>query len=100
VTVTDALGCMETATYIIISQVGLDENGIELSGYPNPTSGIFNLSLNGEFEYVVYTALGQEVLSGSAENKAQIDLSESKNGSYIVKVTTNEKSSMLYVVKQ
>lgn len=100
VTVTDAYGCIETATYTIVSVAGIDENGVEISVYPNPTMGEFNLSLNGQFEYTVYSTLGQVILTGSAIDNEVVDLSRFDRGTYLLKVITEGKSSMLYIVRQ
>lgn len=100
VTVTDAIGCFQTATYIIISVVGIDENALELSAYPNPTTGELNLALNGQFDYTVFNTIGQVILTGSALDKELVDLSRFDNGTYILKIINEETTSTLHIVKQ
>lgn len=70
----------------------LDENGIVISTYPNPTNGTFQLSLNGFVEnssvnIQVTNTLGQVVYEKnnvSADQMMIIDLSNSSNGLYQV----------------
>jgi len=82
---------------------GLDENGIDgLVVYPNPTSDMLNIEAKGTISSVeVMNVLGQTVLSTvSTSNRTQIDISTLNAGNYFVRVTSNDNSSVLQVLKQ
>lgn len=61
-----------------------------LKVYPNPSSGMYNLSFDTttDFQFEVYTVLGQTVKQGRASsNQFEINLTENTAGIYILKVT-------------
>src|SRR5690606_16766390 len=87
--------------------VGLDEVAAvnEVKIYPNPSNGIFNVSLGdaSEMSYEVYNILGQTVKSGklTADNNT-VNLTDSKEGVYILKLTdtANNTSATRKIVKE
>ena len=61
-----------------------------LKVYPNPSSGIYNLSFDTatDFQFEVYNILGQSVKQGRANsNQFEINLTENTAGIYLLKVT-------------
>ena len=73
----------------------IDENGIELSIYPNPSSGLFNIQFNsdeGDVELLVINLLGNKVFSTSLNTKEQnnfrLDLSNYPQGIYNLTLKT------------
>jgi trimeric autotransporter adhesin len=70
--------------------------------YPNPVKNVLNLSYNKEISNVeIYNLLGQKVISDNVNaNDAQIDMSHLSNGTYIVKVTSDNQLKTIKVVKQ
>lgn len=73
----------------------IDENGIELSIYPNPSSGLFNIQFNtdeGNVELLVTNILGNKVFSTSLNTKEQnnilLDLSNYPQGIYNLTLKT------------
>lgn len=65
--------------------------GVKLSVYPNPGTGMYNISLSGiyakELKVEVYNLLGELMLSDKAAGSAAvIDLSGQPNGVYILRV--------------
>lgn len=100
VIMTDASGCTTTETITIGSQLGIDELNVDLSVYPNPTNGMITLSLNGTFEYNVFNALGQDVITGSSTDEVQVDLSSFDNGTYSIKIITEQQTAVVKIVKQ
>jgi len=72
-----------------------------LKAYPNPVTGILNLSYTQDITTVkVYNLLGQELLSKEVNaNSAQIDLSDFTNGTYLIQVTSENKIKTLRVIK-
>lgn len=63
---------------------------IEAMAYPNPSTGIFNISLGSadEMEISVSNLNGQEITKLKANTKASIDLSNQPKGMYIARVNT------------
>ena len=64
-----------------------------LSVYPNPSDGVFNITVNdldGDITYTVVNAQGQDVYSGSLQESQEIDLSAEPKGIYFIKFM-NEK---------
>ena len=72
----------------------LTENGIEtataMSIYPNPTSGILNITSNEEIDSVeIFNSIGNTVVSSKVVgNSSAIDMSNLPNGMYFVRVST------------
>lgn len=63
-----------------------------LSIYPNPSTGIFNISVNGmdnNIDYVIMNAQGQQVVEGKLLNSQEIDLTSQPKGVYFIKFTGN-----------
>lgn len=76
-------------TNLSVDEITLNASNIQL--YPNPVHHQFELSAVAPIQKVeVYSMLGQLVKSFNQQN--QYDVSDLKNGSYIVKVTTDGSS--------
>ena len=79
----------------------LDKN--DFIYYPNPVRNILNLSYNKPISTVmVSNLLGQKVIVTTAVNSttAQIDMSSLPSGSYIVKVSSDNETKTMKVIKQ
>lgn len=78
--------------------VGLIENNIlDISVYPNPTSDIININSEDDFdEILIYSIDGQLVLSGEGKS---IDISTIENGRYILVAKNKNKTSQVQIVK-
>jgi PKD repeat protein len=102
VTVTDANGCYATGVYTVISLVGIEDNPLNaaLTIYPNPTQGMFNVSLIGEFTLNVTDSRGRLVLQKSATDKTTVELDAYESGVYFVHVVQGENSIVKKIVKQ
>jgi len=90
VTVTDANGCVYTVSNITIqSFVGMIENGISYNLYPNPASKEFTLLLpEGETVTLnLFDALGNIVLTQSANKTTTINISTLAQGVYVYTLT-------------
>lgn len=70
--------------------------------YPNPVNDILSLSFDKNItNVVIYNLLGQEVLTKSInDTKSKIDISALVNGSYIVKITADDKVKVFNVIKE
>lgn len=96
VTVTDANGCSASYTAVVNASNGIDENtGLSVNIYPNPSEGVFNISLtnakNGDVVINVFDMTGRKVKSvtGLKENNqfvTQLDLTNEKPGIYMLKL--------------
>lgn len=97
---------------LFISGVGIDEinvkNDLEIS--PNPTNGIFTLSIDGmtageQFTYFIYTSYGKEIYTEIATSKSNtyqkvIDMSDFKAGIYFVNIQTDNGNITKKVIKK
>jgi hypothetical protein len=100
VTVIDAFGCTTTESIIVGSQLGLEEIGNNIVVYPNPTNGEVSIQLSGNFEYTLVNTLGQVIYKGKAVDSEKIDLSKLENGSYFLRITQEERSSVRQLIKE
>jgi hypothetical protein len=95
-----------------ITTVGVNEMSTanSLNIFPNPTSDIFTLNIDGlsngeEFIYLVYTSYGKEVYREIAQTKSKsytksIDMSNFVSGIYFVSIQTENGNSTMKVVKK
>lgn len=77
--------------YIHITTDGINEIDGNVRVYPNPTNGIVNINAEGLKNIVVMNTLGQKVFE-TAEN--QIDLSQFGTGLFMLRITTEQGSSV------
>lgn len=81
-----------------ISGIGIpDVNSEALYVHPNPTTGLFSISVNIIGLYELITPDGRILESGTA--KKEYDLSTYPNGVYNLRLTTDEGTRVLKVVK-
>jgi len=93
VTVTDANNCeMTSEEFEVISVLGLGQNKIEFSIYPNPTNDIITISLSNEekIDLILFDNTGK-VVHNEQLNKTTntVDLSNLSKGIYTIKLTTS-----------
>ncbi len=69
--------------------------------YPNPTTGKLFVPVNDDFEFVVFDTMGKILLQGK-KSKAEraIDLSLLPEGSYLLKVISQENTQTFKVLKK
>ena len=80
---------------------GIEENQNIMLVYPNPTHGMISIEIadSQSFDYTVYDMLGQNVLSGQAQNGiTQIDLTSCHQGIYFVAVSWKGNSMIQKVI--
>ena len=108
VEVTDLAGCSMSTTFNVVTSLYELEGGVEAKVYPNPSSGLFNISWTGFAEgYVDFTiidALGRQVTSGkwlvsNSSFETVLDLNGLENGLYRLSVITNGIPSSIQLVK-
>lgn len=71
---------------------GVEDFSASINLFPNPNRGVFTLTMKTEkAEVSIFNMLGQKVLSiDNASNHQVIDCSSLPNGSYLVKIATQE----------
>jgi hypothetical protein len=69
----------------------------KVSVYPNPTSGVLNVQIDGNFNATVYNYQGQVVMRNYVNN-GQIDMSGLASGVYFVEIRTNDNVSVEKVI--
>lgn len=93
--ITTTEGCVDTTACFVFGVDGIDEiNSINVSVYPNPSSGIVNVKLSGLNGSATLTVLDikgsvvyQTVVNQTTE---QIDLSKVDNGIYFIQLNSEE----------
>jgi len=93
--ITSAEGCTDTSACAIISILSAPEfNAIDFTVSPNPSNGIFNISVAGinDAEIVVIDMTGRQVFKERMNgSQTVIDLTKVNNGVYLVKVGNEVK---------
>ena len=75
-----------------------DQNQLDISIYPNPTSDIVYVEGNyTQLKVVIYNVLGKEILNKSITNR--IDISHLDNGVYILQLSDGVKLSTRKIIK-
>lgn len=106
---TNSLGCSTSSniTIFIVFCTGIDNTSAittsEIKMYPNPTNGVFTLELaNGLSKAIeVMDVTGRIVLvSNTANDKTDLNLSTLANGVYYVRVASNNSVEVLKIVKE
>jgi hypothetical protein len=69
----------------------------KVSVYPNPTSGVLNVQIDGSFNATIYNYQGQVVMRNTVNN-GQIDMSGLASGVYFVEIRTNDNVSVEKVI--
>jgi hypothetical protein len=88
----------DVAVLTVANGIGLGESTLDkLTISPNPTNGIVNLNASVIGTYELLTLDGRILESGTA--KKDYDLTKYPNGVYNLRLTTNEGTRVLKVVK-
>ena len=75
-----------------------DQNQLDISIYPNPTSDIVHIDCNySQLKVVVYDILGKQVINKSITNS--IDISQLEKGVYILQLSDGVKLSTRKIIK-
>lgn len=75
---------------VTVDFTGVIENeDVKVSVYPNPSNGILNIVTNANnYEYQVINCVGQMVLSGNADGRTSLNVSE-LNGVYFLRIVAD-----------
>jgi len=76
-------------------------DNLHVSIYPNPTTGLFNLTSSVKnIRYKIYNNVGEEIISNEIDNySTQIDLSNSPSGVYILQLISENSSQEMAIIK-
>jgi hypothetical protein len=78
-----------------------NSNSLDITVYPNPSTGNFTVELNKNCNLKITNSLGQIVLDKTIEaGKNTIDLRSQPNGLYFISVKTADKLSITKLIKQ
>ncbi len=99
VTVTNSLGCTESADFSVIN-TGINNqpgSSTALNVYPNPATSTIHITWSGNdnstIELIDLTGRVVLVQSAALKNQADINIEQFANGIYILKVSSNSSSS-------
>ena len=94
----------ETWSFTTSTTAGLNDMNQNLfSVFPNPVENIINIKGNGVIDNLeVLNQLGQRVLAidGSLLTNKQLNISSLESGLYFIRLTANNKTEILQVIKQ
>ena len=86
--------------FVNINNLSVTENGMNVTLYPNPTTGQLTIEMEGLTMVEVYNFVGQCLLRQPvSEGTTIVDMSGLQDGVYMVKVSANSGSVMQKVVK-
>lgn len=106
VTVVDANGCTETHVATVTTTIGVDEiTGLNVSVYPNPSSGIFFIELSGmnmdNNKLVVRDALGRQISEQHMlQPRITLDMNAHERGIYFVEIWSGDQKTVRRIILQ
>ena len=87
----------------ITTETGIEITEIQLSAYPNPTSDVLNLKIDGDFgtvTYALYNNSSALVTKGTANgSETQIQMGTYKPGVYFLEVKKDGKAKKFKIVR-
>jgi hypothetical protein len=95
--------CVDTSACMTVDNVSIDElNQLMISVHPNPSTGVFNVSLPaGEFTINVLDAQGRElIVRNTNQSSLLIDLSTYERAVYFLKVENGSKRTAKRLIMQ
>ncbi len=94
--------CSDTSSCTSITTVGLNDLASSniVSVMPNPSNGLFNISLGTNASIQVIDVLGRVILSEQKNaSNFVIDLTNEENGVYMLRISNAENSKVIRLVK-
>ncbi len=91
--------CSDTSACTVISTIGLNEQElVQIGVHPNPGSDIVEVTSTGEIQHIeMYAATGELI---RLVQETTFDISNIACGVYFLKVTTNQGTGMIQLVKE
>ena len=71
-----------------VTTVGLDESEDEVRVYPNPVGDWLHIDMEQAFDFVLFNAVGQQVMQGESGGKAQLRCGDLPEGLYFLHIAT------------
>ena len=91
------MSCPAFVNYSIA--LGVNENDLMVSIYPNPTSGNVRIEAHEMSRISIVNALGQVVYNKTVNgNEASVDMAQFGNGIYMVNITTANGTTVKRIV--
>ena len=87
--------------FTITRFVGVDE--LEKSNlliYPNPTNDLFTITLEGNYNYEIYSIHGEVIISGIGNGNEEISLAKLPSGTYLIDIVQEDKLFVSKIVKE
>ena len=100
VIIRDAVGCELLESFLIDSQLGIDELSEVVKVYPNPATSNLTIELEGVYTYAIYNLSGALVQQGQGNDIETVDVSELTSGAYVLQIVSNNETIQLNLVKQ
>ena len=89
---TGTFDVVDDAVDVMISMVGMDQlDASSFSLYPNPTSGILNITKEGNYRITVVNAVGKIIVTKQANDNTTIDLQNASEGIYFIRLQDGNK---------
>lgn len=91
--------CSDTSACTVISTIGIGEHeSVYIGLHPNPGTDIVQVTASGEIQEIeLFSAAGELI---RIEKNAHFDIRDLARGVYIVKVTTNQGTGMVRLLKE
>ena len=105
VTAMDTNGCEAIDTVLVTIDIcsGIVSNDVEnqIKIYPNPSTGMYTISADRYYSFVITDIAGKQIYSGKLENKeTQIDISDEAQGIYLIKFINEKFSKTIKLMKK
>lgn len=92
--------CVNSSELTVNSQLSVNENKESIvSIYPNPTTNNVSIAYPGTFVYEVLNVDGKVIMNGSAVNNSILNMEALSTGTYLIRITANNKQELVKVVK-
>nr|MDA3867593.1 T9SS type A sorting domain-containing protein [Salinivirgaceae bacterium] len=72
----------------------------QLQVYPNPSNGVFKVTVDGVYTIQVVNNVGQVVYEETIDTNSTVDLSDLSSGMYVVSVRNNTKTATQTIIIQ
>lgn len=75
--------------YVLVDITSLEENSSDAMIYPNPTSSVVNVKVEGILSVSIYNNVGQLLMSDNVDaDEYMVDMSTLNNGVYMIRINT------------
>jgi len=85
---------------VIINSISEINKGTQVNIYPNPVNDELTITCDDKVEYEIYNIVGSIIAKGSGKNKIRLDAHTWNSGTYIIKLTTNNNTEYIKIIKQ